>query len=62
MVALTTRARGLGPIVLTSIGALVIGAGWLTHRIVAGSWFAMTWIAAAFMEGWASAQRPRVVS
>jgi hypothetical protein len=43
---------------LTLVGRILWGLGWIVSRTVVFLWFALTWIAAAFVVGWKDARKP----
>jgi hypothetical protein len=56
---ITARAREANPVrlLLTLIGSLLFGLGWLAFKIVRVLWFAAAWCAFAAAEGWQQARK-----
>lgn len=56
---ITARAREahFGRLLLTLIGSLLFGLGWLAFKIVRVLWFAGAWCAFAVAEGWQQARK-----
>lgn len=55
---ISAKAREFHPVraLLSLIGALLFGLGWVAYRLVAVAWMAGAWCAAAVAVGWADAR------
>jgi hypothetical protein len=41
--------------VLTVVAGILYGVGWLTYKVLAGTWFVLAWCGAAVRVGWQEA-------
>jgi hypothetical protein len=59
---ITRQARQIRPArtVLTWVGALLFGVGWLAFKIVTVAWLVAAWTFVAAREGWREARKAQV--
>lgn len=59
---ITRQAKEIRPArtVLTWVGAVLFGIGWVVHKAFAVAWFVGAWVFVAVREGWREAGKAKV--